>query len=587
MLARRVVTVAVTVLVLALFSTSSAVVPQEINYQVMLTNDSDEPLTDQAVALEFTIFDAAEGGSPLWSELHETGTNSIGVVSVILGETSPLVIAFDQSLWLQVAVDGQVMWPRRELVAVTTARHAHDSELLGGVPAPSYALDNDLYQPGTLNEPSNPLEWTKLKNVPSGFADGVDDQGTGVSGSGTSGYVAKFTGDDSIGNSAIFEEGGRVSIGSHEYDSRLAVEQTGAAPALYLTNTSAAEWQSVLEIVRTEPLDGPNDGMLLLQFPFGSTDGDLIKCESAGAGTTSAVFVVSHNGGVSATGGLALTPPDHSYTLMAECNYASPEAQAVRGVYTGTGSVDATAVYGEAKPQDYYGIGAKFVGGYVGAMGLVEPTGGHIYVGVDGECLGGSGSNYGLFGYATGSGTNYGVFGNALYGSQNWAGYFAGDVRVTGTLVNPGPVLEIDHPSDPEGGYLRHALVSSPEMKTVYDGIAVLDARGEALVQLPDWFEDLNGEFRYQLTPIGAPAPDLYVAETVSSGRFRIAGGKPGMTVSWQLTGIRQDANARQHPVVVEEDKRPEDRGRYLDPEAHGAQEELGIGHRDGKTDGT
>lgn len=31
--------------------------------------------------------------------------------------------------------------------------------------------------PGTINSASNPLEWTKLKNVPAGFADGVDDAG--------------------------------------------------------------------------------------------------------------------------------------------------------------------------------------------------------------------------------------------------------------------------------------------------------------------------------------------------------------------------------------------------------------------------
>jgi len=80
---------------------------------------------------------------------------------------------------LTVVVDGQPMMPRRVLTAAPSARHAHDSELLGGVPAPEYALDDDLYQPGVLNDPSNPLEWTKLKNVPSGFADGVDDAGLG------------------------------------------------------------------------------------------------------------------------------------------------------------------------------------------------------------------------------------------------------------------------------------------------------------------------------------------------------------------------------------------------------------------------
>ena len=32
---------------------------------------------------------------------------------------------------------------------------------------------------GTINQPSDPVDWTKLKSVPAGFADGVDDAGGG------------------------------------------------------------------------------------------------------------------------------------------------------------------------------------------------------------------------------------------------------------------------------------------------------------------------------------------------------------------------------------------------------------------------
>lgn len=37
-------------------------------------------------------------------------------------------------------------------------------------------------------------------------------------------------------------------------------------------------------------------------------------------------------------------------------------------------------------------------------------------------------------------------------------------------------------------------------MKNIYDGVVTTDAQGRATVQLPDWFEALNTEFRYQLT---------------------------------------------------------------------------------------
>jgi hypothetical protein len=108
-------------------------------------------------------------------------------------------------------------------------------------------------------------------------------------------------------------------------------------------------------------------------------------------------------------------------------------------------------------------------------------------------------------------------------------------------------------------------------MKNVYDGIATLDERGEATVAMPDWFEALNDQFRYQLTALGAYAP-LYVAEEMTRGRFRIAGGTPGLRVSWQVTGIRKDAWANAHRIPVEEEKPASERGFYTEPELFGAE---------------
>jgi hypothetical protein len=146
------------------------------------------------------------------------------------------------------------------------------------------------------------------------------------------------------------------------------------------------------------------------------------------------------------------------------------------------------------------------------------------------------------------------------------AGRFLGDVTVTGTLSKAAGQFKIDHPLDPANKYLCHSLVESTEMKNVYDGIATLDASGEAEVRLWDWCEALNRDFRYQLTPIGAPAPGLHVAQELSGNRFRIAGGQPGMRVSWQLTGVRHDPYASAHTIMVEEDKPAAERGHYLHP---------------------
>ncbi len=79
-------------------------------------------------------------------------------------------------------------------------------------------------------------------------------------------------------------------------------------------------------------------------------------------------------------------------------------------------------------------------------------------------------------------------------------------------------------------------------MMNVYSGNVVLVAQGEAWVTMPEWFEALNRDFRYQLTSIGAPGPNLHIAVKVEGNRFKIAGGGPTAEVSWQVTGVRQDA---------------------------------------------
>jgi hypothetical protein len=147
---------------------------------------------------------------------------------------------------------------------------------------------------------------------------------------------------------------------------------------------------------------------------------------------------------------------------------------------------------------------------------------------------------------------------------------------VVGNLSKSGGSFKIDHPLDPANMYLYHSFVESPDMKNVYDGVVTLDDKGEAVVQLPDWFEALNRDFRYQLTCIGGYAP-VYVADEVANNQFRIAGGKPGLKISWQVTGIRQDAWANAHRIPVEEAKPAKEQGFYLSPELFGASEKQGV----------
>ncbi|TKK89561.1 hypothetical protein FDA94_09225 [Herbidospora galbida] len=157
------------------------------------------------------------------------------------------------------------------------------------------------------------------------------------------------------------------------------------------------------------------------------------------------------------------------------------------------------------------------------------------------------------------------------------AAQFNGDVHVTGQITKTALTFKIDHPLDPERGYLSHSAVESDEMKNVYDGEVTLDDDGAAEIALPSWFEALNERFRYQLTPVGGPAPCLHVSRKLSGNSFAIAGGEPGSEVCWQVTGVRHDPYALAHPLVPETEKAGRELGRFLHPEAHGKAADLSI----------
>ena len=121
------------------------------------------------------------------------------------------------------------------------------------------------------------------------------------------------------------------------------------------------------------------------------------------------------------------------------------------------------------------------------------------------------------------------------------AGLFDGNVEVNGDISKDGGSFKIDHPLDPANKYLYHSFVESPDMMNIYNGNVTTDANGDAVVTLPDWFEALNKDFRYQLTVMGQFAQAI-VSNKVTNHQFSIKTDKPNVEVAWQVTGIRHDA---------------------------------------------
>jgi hypothetical protein len=106
-------------------------------------------------------------------------------------------------------------------------------------------------------------------------------------------------------------------------------------------------------------------------------------------------------------------------------------------------------------------------------------------------------------------------------------------------------------------------------MMNIYNGNVTTDGSGAAIVTMPAWFEALNTDFRYQLTVIGQFAQAI-VAAKMTNGSFTIKTNQPNVEVSWQVTGIRQDAWANAHRIQVEVDKAPKEQGHYIHPELFG-----------------
>jgi hypothetical protein len=196
-------------------------------------------------------------------------------------------------------------------------------------------------------------------------------------------------------------------------------------------------------------------------------------------------------------------------------------------------------------------------------------------------------ANTGIFcGLASGM---YGVYVNAPL--ADYAAWFDGyvvaqyiavghNVAVSGDLqVNGNKNFRIDHPLDPANKTLTHSCIESNERLLMYSGTVVTDANGDALVDLPSYFETLNTNYRYQLTVVGQFAQAI-IAEKIHDNRFSIKTDKPNVETSWLVIGDRNDAYAKAHPYVVEEEKKPEDRGKYYQPELFGQPETMRIGYR-------
>jgi hypothetical protein len=124
------------------------------------------------------------------------------------------------------------------------------------------------------------------------------------------------------------------------------------------------------------------------------------------------------------------------------------------------------------------------------------------------------------------------------------------------TPIGTTPVTTVSNPTTQAADFSTtessntHLYEARAETQDVFEGNVTTDARGLAVIALPDNVEQSNTTFRYQLTAIGQFAQTI-VAKEVKDHQFTIKTSKPKIKVSWQLTQIHNVPHNNATQVVA------------------------------------
>lgn len=344
---------------------------------------------------------------------------------------------------------------------------------------------------------------------------------------------------DAGGNKAF------TGISSIQNSFAISAEHSGTGVAFGAGTTNAANPYSTLQVT-TNASDNTVSAIL------GSTTGGawgVTGQVEAGANATAGV----HGNNLRTTGGHGVYGMGVN-GVVGETNYL--QGYGVYGLnHASTGSGDGPGVYG------------------IGSTGVYGQTENGAAFGVYGENLSTSGTtnNVGVAGWGW-----VGVFGQS--DGTGFGVYADGELGASGTKS-----FMIDHPTDPENKLLKHFAAESPEVLNIYRGNIVLNEKGEATVELPEYFDEINVNFSYYLSPIGGAAPELHVKEEIKGNSFVISGGKSNLKVSWVVYAERNDAYMRAYPHAKQVEIEKRQAGKYIRPELYGQPKEKGMFYREHK----
>ena len=152
------------------------------------------------------VYAEETAGAPLWQEMQNVVVDKAGRFSLLFGATQPdgiprQVFVSGEAQWLGLQFAGEGERPRTRITSVPYALRSSDAETLGGRPASAYVLAP------TPADNTSPTTST------------VDDHASSPSAAdavlaGTPNFLAKYVTGDEVANSAVYEAGGAVGIGT-------------------------------------------------------------------------------------------------------------------------------------------------------------------------------------------------------------------------------------------------------------------------------------------------------------------------------------------------------------------------------------